>query len=279
MDTSTQKLDPLVTITMVTYNRAQYLKKALETVLKQTYEKWELIIVDDGSIDETHGILALYADPRIVFIHHAKNKGICVSRIEALAATRGTYIAVLDSDDLWNDSTKIQKQVAFLEKHPEHVMVGTFINVIDEDGSLVGRNAYHTDDTAIRRHLLMRNQFAHSSVLMRTGAVQAAGGYREVPLGEDFDLFLRLGLQGKVANLPLYLASYRVHARGISRNGVLMAKSVLSFISAYRTHYPNAFVARTKTLLVMLLAHLLDVRSVTDNARQFWRKNLRVWSR
>jgi len=263
MDTSAKKLDPLVSITVVTYNRGSYLKAAIESVLAQTYADWELIIVDDGSVDETQTLLASYADPRVQVIRHATNEGISVSRTEALTATKGTYIAVLDSDDLWNDPAKLEKQVAFLERHPEHVIVGTFINVIDENGSLVRKTAYHTDDAAIRQHLLMRNQFAHSSVLMRASTIRATGGYQEVPLGEDLDLFLRLGLHGKFANLPQYLASYRVHAGGVSRNGVLMAKSVLGFIRTHRAHYPDAFRARAKTLLTMLLAHLFDVRSVS----------------
>lgn len=261
MDTRTQELTgPLVSITMVTHNRGTYIAAAIESVLAQTYKDWELIIVDDGSTDDTESIVRAHDDARIRYVRHAMNQGVHAARAEALELARGTYIAVLDSDDLWQDPEKLATQVAFLEAHPDHAIVGTFIHAIDADGTLIRKGTYHTDDRSIRKNILLRNQFAHSSVLVRADMVRAAGGYQKVPLGEDLDLFLRLGLQGKFANLPVSMASYRVHNAGLSRDGALMARSVLGFIRTYRAHYPNALKAYAKSAIVMLLARVRDTR-------------------
>ncbi len=263
MDTSSEKLTTaLVSITMATYNRASYLRDAIESVLAQTYPHWELIIVDDGSTDSTKEIIASFNDPRIRVLAHQTNQGIHASRTDGLNASQGTYIAVLDSDDLWIDPEKLATQVTFLDANPGCVIVGTFIHAIGVDGTLLQKNTYCTEDRSIRAHILLRNQFAHSSVLMRADAVRTAGGYQKVPLGEDLDLFLRLGRVGTLSNISLFMTAYRIHDSGASRNGVLMARSVLGFIRTYRTHYPNAFLAYLKSTLVLLVAHVHDTRTV-----------------
>lgn len=262
MDTTSEELRPLVSVNIASYNRGSFLRGAVESVLAQTYKNWELIIVDDGSTDTTASLLASYGSDRIHIIRHTENKGIHASRTAALAASSGDYVAVLDSDDLWHDCTKLEKQVAFLETHPEHVLVGTFIRVVDEGGSLMRKLRYYTDDAAIRQHILIRNQFAHSSVLLRRSAVEDIHGYQNVQLAEDLDLYLRLGRLGKFANLPFYFTSYRVHKDGISSNGVLMAKSVLALIKRNEAYYANAFWAKLKLQLVIFAALLFDIRSL-----------------
>lgn len=262
MDARTEKLTPLVSILMVTYNRAGYIRHAINSVLAQTYTSWELIVVDDGSVDETAAIMATYDDARIRFIRHRENKGVHAARTRALEEAQGECVAILDSDDLWNSEEKLHAQVAFLEGHPDHALVGTFINTIDASGNRMAQNAYHTDDLSIRASILLRNQFAHSSVLMRTRMVHQAGGYRKVLLGEDLDLFLRLGLQGKFSNIPAYMTSYRIHDGGLSRNGAMMARAVLGFVWKYRAHYPNFFKAYVKSFLALMIGRLLDTRTI-----------------
>lgn len=262
MDTDSEKLTPLVSILMVTYNRLPYIRDAINSVRAQTYSTWELIVVDDGSTDGTGDVVAAYHDPRIRFIRHSENKGVHAARTRALEEARGKYIAVLDSDDLWSDSGKLEAQVSFLESHQDYALLGTFITTIDENGDFIAKKAYCTDDSSIRTNILLRNQFAHSSVLMRARMVRDAGGYQKVLLGEDLDLFLRLGLHGKFSNLPAYMTSYRIHNEGLSRDGVLMARAVLGFIKKYRTRYPNSFKARIKGLLVLMVGQLRDTRTV-----------------
>lgn len=256
MDSNTKTVmeTPLVSILMLTYNRSRYIGNAIESILKQSYTNFELIILDDGSTDDTATVVGAYTDPRIRYIQHEKNAGLIVRRQESLALARGSYIAVLDSDDVWTDQTKLETQVAFLEKHPEHVLIGTFITHIDANGKQVGGNQYAVEDTAIRNRLLARNQFTHSSVLMRTSAIAKVSGYRDVTLAEDFDLFLQLGTVGKLANIPKAMTAYRIHAQSFNPQKLAMAKAVLAIVRQHKDAYPNYLFALLKSYLRIVRA-------------------------
>ncbi|MEO6536129.1 MAG: glycosyltransferase [Candidatus Paceibacterota bacterium] len=256
MDTNTEKITigPLVSVTMTTYNRAGFIEQAIKSVRAQTYQNWELVIVDDGSTDDTQARIEAFGDTRIRYIRHEVNQGIFQTRTDAVLAAHGVYIAVLDSDDVWSDSTKLATQVAFLESHSDHVIVGTFIKLIDGSDKIIGEDAYFTDDTAIRSHILRRNQFAHSSVVMRKDIVEKAGGYRNIALAEDLDLFLRVGAYGKFANIPEYMTLYRIHTGGITQRKLVMARCVHSIIKTYHGQYPGYLLARMKSFVRLFLS-------------------------
>ncbi|MDB5190411.1 MAG: family 2 glycosyl transferase [Parcubacteria group bacterium] len=261
MDTHTEKIipstaEPLVSITMTTYNRAGYIEEAIRSVIAQIYENWELVIVDDGSSDDTQARVKSFNDSRIRYLYHETNKGIYQTRTDAVAASQGTYIAVLDSDDVWSSPEKLANQVMFLEMHADLAVVGTFITLIDGDGKEIGKDQYSIEDADIRASILIRNQFAHSSVMMRASLIEKVGGYRNIGLAEDLDLFLRLGAYGKFANIPKYMTQYRIHAGGITRSKLPMARCVHSIIKTYRTQYPNYLPALLKSYLRLLLARV-----------------------
>lgn len=241
----------LVSILMLTYNRARYIDEAIRSVTKQSYQNWELIIIDDGSTDQTEEIVRAYTDPRIRYIKHESNHGLLVRRQESLTYATGDYIAVLDSDDVWLDQEKLSQQVGYLENHPECVLVGTAITHLNQAGEPVGSKHYALEDTAIRAQILIRNQFAHSSVLMRTSAVKQTAGYR-YPLAEDLDLFLQLGHLGTFANLPSALTGYRVHAGTASSRKQEMIKTVLAITKLHRNQYPGYYLCFLKYRLSAL---------------------------
>lgn len=254
MDTSITDT-PLVSIMMTTYNRGEYITAAIDSVRKQTYQNWELLILDDASTDNTQALLANYAgDRRIIFLPTERNLGITKNRNRGFAIAKGKYIAVLDSDDLWIDTSKLEKQVQFLEEQPEYVAVGTNVKVIDGDGKETGSFIYALHDHAIRRHLLLRNQFTHSSLLLRSGALDKATPYDEnVLIWEDYDLILRLGTKGKLANLPEKMTAYRKHSTNISKTTSQNRALVhLSIIKKYRGSYPNYYLALFKSYLRFL---------------------------
>jgi len=243
---------PLVTIMMTTYNRAEYITSAIDSVLNQTYQNWELLILDDASTDDTKTLMVRYEDdPRIIYLPAATNLGITKNRNRGFASARGKYIAVLDSDDLWIDRTKIEHQVLFLEKHPRHILVGTNVKVIDESGKTISTFSYATHDQAIRQRLLLRNQFTHSSLLVRADALYKPLPYDEsVPIWEDYDLILRLGQNGKLANLSEKMTAYRKHSTNISKttkqNRALVHRTI---ITKYRDVYPFYYLALLKSYL------------------------------
>lgn len=241
---------PLVSVIMVTYNRAALIGPAIESVLAQSYRELELLIVDDASTDETATIADSYAknDDRIKYHVNERNLGISRNRNRGLEMAQGDYIAVLDSDDVWVDTDKLARQVDFLEQSPDHVLVGSNVVVIDASGRTIDHFKYETDDHSIRKRLLARNQFTHSSLLFRRATAVAVGGYDEsLAIWEDFDLILKMGTLGQMANLKEETTAYRKHGGNISnsvrRSG---ARVHLAIMKRHRNDYPNYWPARLK---------------------------------
>ena len=256
MDTTTKIDTPLVSIIMLTYNRADYIQLAIQSVLDQTYQNWELLILDDGSTDNTAEIMKQYNDPRIKYIPDPVNKGLAGKRTESLSFPTGTYIAVLDSDDMWSDIKKLAAQVEFLNTNPLVAVVGTQITLIDAEGIQFGSGSYLLDDKSIRNHILIRNQFAHSSVMMRKSMVDKTAGYRNFAPSEDLDLFLQLGQFGTFANLPGTMLAYRVHKKGESALKSKVVRVVRRVVRAHQHEYPNYLLAYMKFTLMLLVAKL-----------------------
>ncbi|MEK7131260.1 MAG: glycosyltransferase family 2 protein [Patescibacteria group bacterium] len=253
---------PLISIVTITNNRRKYIAEAIESALSQSFADWELIIIDDASFDNTAEAVAKYTaqDKRIKFIRENINLGITKARNLALRLAQGKYITVLDSDDIWADSNKLQKQYEFLEKNDDYVVVGGAVIVINENGKEVRRYKNPTTDTAIRAGILLRNPFLHSSVMFRRDAAVGCGGYGEYTVGEDYDLFLKMGWLGKLANTDDYLVKYRKHDFGITwAKRVRAAKDHLSIIIKYKKQYPNYFFALIKGYLRLALSWALSL--------------------
>lgn len=254
MDTHVKQ--PLVSITMITYNRAHFIAEAIESVRAQTYENWELIIIDDASRDDTESIVGMYSDSRIHYTKHHQNKGIYPSRREAVQQSKGNYIAILDSDDVWSETGKLSKQVEYMGNNPDIGVVGTYITLIDEESHSIGEDRYKTEDTDIRKHILARNQFAHSSTLIRRRAYDDVGGYRNLNLAEDLDLFLRIGRAWKLANLPFHGTAYRIHTHSeTSEKRTVMAKRIIALIQKHKDAYPWKY-ALTKAYVRLALSYM-----------------------
>ena len=130
-------MNELVSIIMPSYNTAAYIKETINSVISQTYQQWELIIVDDCSTDNTDEIVdSFLKDPRIRYMKNERNSGAAVSRNRAIREARGKWIAFLDSDDLWM-SEKLEKQIAFMKRN-EYSFSYTSYEEIDVDGNSTG---------------------------------------------------------------------------------------------------------------------------------------------
>ncbi len=241
---------------MLTYNRAWSIGEAISSVLSQTYTNFELIIIDDGSTDNTREIVTGFADPRIKYINHEANQGLMARRKESLAAASGVYVAVLDSDDVWCDNNKLTEQINYLETNPETAIIGTNIIMIDSHGTEVGRNSYYTDDASIRNNILIRNQFAHSSVVMRKSLLEKTQGYGNFPVAEDLALFLDLGQYGTFANLLSYSTKYRINNNGEGSDKIKIISNVLAIIKLHKNTYPNYRLAWLKYNLYLIYLNL-----------------------
>ena len=268
MDNATSKLkkEPLVSILILTYNRAHYLQSAVESVLNQTYTNWELLLIDDGSTDGTKDLVDSYSDSRITYKSHDNNEGLYVRRQESLRYVNGQYVAILDSDDTWNSPLKLTEQVRFLENNSDHALVGTFITLIDEDSNILRKDSYQTTDKNIRNRLLIRNQFAHSSVLIRKSMLDMTKGYQPT-LAEDLELFLQLGNVGKLANIPEFFTNHRIHNAGTNDYGIKMAQALHAIIRK-NSNYPHPYLALLKNSLRIIMGKVKSLLKTASSNTQ-----------
>ena len=222
---------PAVSVVISAYNARRYLAEAMESVLAQTFHDFEVIVVDDGSTDDTKKILDGFAarDNRIRVISRP-NKGLTVSLNEALAAVRAPLIARMDADDVALPD-RFAKQVQYLAEHPDIICISSAVELIDPFGVHIGVLTPPADHAAIDASLLKGNGGAivHPAAMMRTDIVRQVGGYQEkYNNSEDLDLWLRLAEVGKLANLPDTLLKYRRDLGSVShtkRDNQLRMKS------------------------------------------------------
>lgn len=234
---------PKVSIIMPVYNEELMVSTAISSVLRQSFTDWELLVFNDASTDNTLNVIKKFADsdPRVIIFSQAKNLGIIENLNAGLSVARGEYIARLDADDEWVDITKLSKQVKFLEDNTGFGLVGTWATMIDSSDNFLKKMTYPITDSSIRRWLLLRNCFVHSSILARKSAMIKAGGYdpnwRHI---EDYALWLRIGGLCKIANLPCYSVWYRNNPHGITRTKNMdQLRSIRRLIFGYSKSYPN----------------------------------------
>lgn len=239
-----------VSIILPVHNGGRDLPAAVQSVFGQSLADWELIIVNDGSTDNTSGIISQLQnrDSRVALISHPQNLGLVKSLNDAVAAARGEFLARLDADDIWIDREKLAGQVLFLEQHPDCNLVGTWARVANTPGKKLYDFRPPCLDIKIRKEILLHNCFVHSSAVVRKKALLKAGGYRTEDLHvEDYALWLRLGLMGELANLPEVMVEYRFNEQGITKTkNRFQILANLRLIKQYRGFYPNYFWASLK---------------------------------
>jgi glycosyltransferase involved in cell wall biosynthesis len=191
---------PAVSVLMGVRDGAAWISRAIASVLAQSLTDLELIVVDDGSTDATAAILSGVRDPRLVTERQAQ-AGLTVALNRALGRAQAPLIARLDADDVALPA-RLDRQRAFLQAHPEVGLLGTAARVVDEFGRDVEIMRPPQGDPAIRRALIRRNPFVHSSMMARRALVSSVGGYDEsFAVAQDYDLWLRLSAISRMANL------------------------------------------------------------------------------
>ena len=202
---------------MAVHNGEQYLAEALDSVVAQTLSDFEVVVVDDASTDGTSAILDAYAgrDGRFVVLRNEENRKLAASLNRGLAACRAPLVARADADDV-NLPRRFERQVAFLDRHPEVGVVGTAFHMVDPDGHHRSTKSYVTDHATIRARQLFMSSLLHPSVMFRADVVRSVGGYDEAYwTAQDSDLWTRLRDRTQFANLPDALVRYRTHGESI----------------------------------------------------------------
>jgi glycosyltransferase involved in cell wall biosynthesis len=203
---------PTVAVVMPVRNGFPYLPQAVDSILGQTFGDFEFLIVDDGSTDETTDYLRSFQDKRVRIIRNEQSCGVARSLNLAIAQTSAELIARQDADDI-SEPSRFARQLEYLAAHPECVAMGTQGIKINEAGEQIAPHFFPVSSEDVLEVLRWKTcPLIHGSVLMRRQVMQSIGGYRARVRTEDYDLWLRLSLLGKVVNHPETLYRYRVHA-------------------------------------------------------------------
>jgi glycosyltransferase involved in cell wall biosynthesis len=198
------------------FNGAAYLAEAIESVLTQTFSDWELIVIDDGSSDDSLSIAQSYTDPRIRILKNPQNLGLPLTRNRGLDEARGRYVAFLDCDDIALPQ-RLQEQINFLEANPGIAAVGASVQPIDANGLASGPDWRSPGNAAYcKTRLLFGAYFVTSSFTARAEIFRTDRFDPSIPLAEDFDLYNRLCARHCLVNLPQTLIQYRIHGNNVT---------------------------------------------------------------
>jgi len=256
-------MDFKVNIILPTHNGQSHIKEAIDNVIAQTFSDFQLMIINDGSTDNTANIVLEYLkkDNRIKYFKNEKNLGLQKTLTRGFKESKGKYIARIDDDDVWQDTQKLEKEVSFLEKNLEYVLVGSGAIVINDEGKELYRFLLPEKDEEIRQYILFRNPFLHSSVVFLREAAGKFGGYSEkekLPGVEDFDLWLKLGKVGKFYNFPEYFLKFRAPSseRDIFRIRRNRTKNLIAVVKRHGKNYPHYKKAILKNYLKLFYTYI-----------------------
>jgi glycosyltransferase involved in cell wall biosynthesis len=225
---------PKITVLMPVYNGGRFLREAVESILGQTREDFEFLIIDDGSRDESVAVVRSYKDERVRLIQNGRNLGLIETLNRGLQLARGEYVARMDADDV-SLPTRLARQVDYLERHPDICVISSYYHYVDENDRILCTFRGEVRDFLIsfKMYVEGHNPVSHPAAMFRTKTIRECGGYsRDFAHAEDGELWFRLNAQGvKFANVPQVLLLYRRHGQQITQTRT--AEQVQSHFRAY----------------------------------------------
>lgn len=260
-------MQPEISINICTKDRASLLDIALESIARQTFTDYEIILVDDGSADDTRGVIGAfqkkYPQTRMTVIQHKLPQGVGSSRQAALQASTAKYIAVLDDDDWWIDPDKLKKQLDYLDTHPEVGIVGGNVEIVDIDNNRTKISNLALSDSSIRSAILYKAPFVNSATMFRRSVALTAGGFEgSHQFSEDYLFWLKIGRVGKFGNLPNIFTHYTSHSDGLTRkNAAAILQLALQFALQFRRDYPGFLRALLKLVPQYLFVRVFGIKS------------------
>ena len=258
----------LVSIIMPSYNTGKFISKSIESVIKQTYRNWELIIVDDGSSDGTREIVQKYiSDKRIIFIENPVNFGAAVSRNRALGMAKGRYVAFLDSDDIWMPD-KLARQVRFMAAN-EYRFSYTCYEEIDENDRRLGRII--SGPVRISRRKMYQYCWPGCLTVMidRRGIKTEEAVIKDIRKNNDYAMWLKISRKADCYLLNDILAGYRKRNGSISNHGYLelIKWHYRMFRNAEGMNAPLSVYYTAQNMVFGIYKKLFYIRRVKDNYR------------
>jgi len=208
--------NPIITVLMPAYNAGNYIHEAIASVLAQSFNDFELLIVNDGSTDQTMQVIASFKDERIVVINQ-ENLGVASALNTGLQHARAAYIARFDADDVCYPN-RLQVQYDFMQRHPEYQVVGSAADYMDVEGHhLFTQEPAAFSNSQVQQLNYTICPFIHSTVLYKKQVVLNNGGYNELAYTfEDHFLWLQILKEQKACNLPEALIKVRLNPESIT---------------------------------------------------------------
>lgn len=256
----------MISVIVTTKNGSPTIERALNSILSQTEKDLEVIVISDASTDDTEEKVKKMSaeDSRIKLFRLDQNVGPGKARSIAIEKAAGDLIAILDDDDMWISVEKLKTQKKFLVENPDHVLVGSdHVRFVDEGGKFLFTFEPDKSNAKIKKHILLYNPFVTSSVMFRKETYLKAGGFSDLRLAEEYELWLSMGVFGNMANLENCEVQYTQRASGLTLSRrQQMNQIVLILIKRHRENYPLYYIALCKAYLRILLTYFkLRIRS------------------
>ncbi len=244
---------PLVSIIMNSYNGAEFLRDAVESVMAQKYSNWEIVFWDNASTDETSAIAAAYAaaDPRFRYFRAPSTTALGAARNLALRQVRGTYIGFLDSDDLYFPDT-IERQVRLMESEDYGLVYGRTVT-IDETGRVLSRGKIRNRSGQLFGSLLHRYEIAMGSALVRRSVLDAANlGFDEsLRFAPDYNMFMKIAATNRIGVIPEAIFKYRRVSTSLTRKSFhLVSHDIGHTLDELEVRNPDITAANRRTMTV-----------------------------
>lgn len=266
--------NPKISIVMSTFNDSKFIWETIESVINQDFKDFEFIIINDCSTDNTLNIIKQYInkDKRIYLINNKSNLWLTKNLNKWIKISKWKYVARIDSDDIWFNTSKLKQQFNFMEKNIDYWICGTWVIFIDEDWRELDKIINRETDQEIRNNISWSNQFAHPSVIIRKNILDKVWLYNEnIKVAQDYDLWLRVWTISKFYNLKSYLLKYRIRKWSISWKKRYKQKiSALKSFIKYWKHYPNKITWLIKHIINLILPriiikYLIKVKNIKTN--------------
>lgn len=229
-----------MSVVMPVYNAEKFLKESIDSILRQTFDDFEFIIINDGSTDNSQDIIDYYSsiDSRVVAVKQS-NHGVVYTANKAIDLSKGEYVARIDADDIALPQ-RLEQEVAILNKHKNTVLVCSSFEVIDEDGEFLYKNITTPDNTSIKRALYLRNPIANGSTMIRKEALLKVGKFDDI-FAEDFHLWMKLEKLGDFEATGTVLYRWRMNTNGLtlSNNDLSMSQAKLYIDSLWEEKTPE----------------------------------------
>ncbi len=258
---------PLISILMPVYNAGEYLVEAVESILTQTYQNFEFIIIDDASTDNSWDILTTMAKKhkKIRLFRNTTNQGISETTNRAISYAQGDYLARMDADDI-SLPNRLEKQLSYMKKHADVVALGTQCMLIDKKNNLIGEKTFPFSAKDVYDYIYRFIPVQHPTLMIARNRLPEDFSFydQDEKTAEDVQLLFKLFQYGKVENLPDYLFAYRLHGknnslRQLKRTFYLTLRSRIQavFSYGYRPTVTGVLMTLIQTLLVSLFPEIV----------------------